>query len=415
MTRILTAGVFEAGEIEIHIAGKKQDLWENGRKRWWHGLQKSGERHNAVLAVGHYLWYGDSENGIAALPGARNDKYRARLIEEWLTKKHNGFCRHIDQNNWEVIRAQIKRAVCWRGDGQVRDYEPYRLTDRLLKRLLAIFRQTGKVWTVDEFKQANDDRQEEARCKIRAAVAQCLEEGRQISRSTLEALTGCSPNTLKKHADLWKLFAIGSGEYNPGGWGVSCSLSLVPSEPLELENSFLEFENFETGSCSDSQFVELSEPQLPEQPCELAPVLSIAFDSLRLDISGATANNSTASTHNVLAAITPSKSSSGVKRWRTLRYATCAGGSSLGISVRSLNGFPPADAGPPHLPQTGFFLVAHSRALLSSRQGRTSVRISFYGSSVRQSNRKWWHRWIRAGSELFPRRLLSTLRVAIPP
>lgn len=139
------------------------------------------------------------------------------MIEEWLTEKHNGYCWHIEKNKWEVIRAQIKRAVLWRSEGPAKEYQPYRLTDRLLKRLLAIYRKTGKVWTVEDFKQANEDRRDEARCKIRAAVAECLTDGRQISRATLAALTGCSPNTLKKHADLWKLFAIGSGEYNRGG------------------------------------------------------------------------------------------------------------------------------------------------------------------------------------------------------
>ncbi|MBX9772189.1 MAG: hypothetical protein K2X29_12505, partial [Candidatus Obscuribacterales bacterium] len=225
----------ETGGFEhLYSAGRIQMHWEKGRKFWQEGLASRGQRHDAVLFVGHYLWYGDAENGIAALPGARNDEYRARLIEQWLTDKHNGFCRHIDQDKWEEVKAQIKRAALWRGDGQAREYEPYRLTDRLIKRLLAIFRKTGKVWTVEDFKQANDDRQEEARCKIRAAVAQCLEEGRQVSRSTLETLTGCSPNTLKKHADLWRLFAIGSGEYNRGGSGGLAALGAAGSDTSHI-------------------------------------------------------------------------------------------------------------------------------------------------------------------------------------
>jgi len=229
------------GFDELFSGGKIAEHWDKGRKFWQEGLSSAGQRHDAVLFIGHYLWYGDSENGIAPLPGARNDEYRAKLIEDWLTEKHNGFCRHIDQNKWETILAQIKRAVLWRGDGQAKEYEPYRLTDRLLKRLLAIYRKTGKVWTVEDFKQANEDRRDEARCKIRAAVDQCLNEGRQISRSTIAAMTGCSPNTLKKHADLWKLFAIGSGEYNRGVPG-TCPVSLVPPGPdsSEEKKEFLE-------------------------------------------------------------------------------------------------------------------------------------------------------------------------------
>lgn len=225
---------------DLFSGGKIQENWEKGRKFWQEGLTSSGQRHDAVLFIGHYLWYGDPDNGIAALPGARNDKYRATLIEDWLTDKHNGFCNHIDRNKWDTIRAQIKRAVLWRGNGQAREYEPYRLTDRLLKRLLAIYRKTGKVWTVEDFKQANEDRRDEARCKIRAAVDQCLNEGRQISRSTIAAITGCSPNTLKKHADLWKLFAIGSGECNRGVQG-AVPLSVVRGpESSEKEKEFLE-------------------------------------------------------------------------------------------------------------------------------------------------------------------------------
>ncbi|MBX9692898.1 MAG: hypothetical protein K2Z81_10980 [Cyanobacteria bacterium] len=266
-----------SGFEHIFSAGRIQENWDKGRKFWQEGLSSSGQRHDAVLHVGHYLWYGDSENGIAALPGARNDEYRAKLIEHWLTEKHNGFCRHIDQNKWEEITAQIKRAVLWRGDGQAKEYEPYRLTDRLLKRLLDIYHKTGKVWTVEDFKQANDHRQEEARCKIRAAVAHCLEEGRQVSRSTLEGLTGCSPNTLKKHADLWKLFAIGSREYNrggSGGGGTCAPLSLVPGANSSEED----LENLEPASgldplryaCSRADGEELKARQ-PGKSCAVNP------------------------------------------------------------------------------------------------------------------------------------------------
>lgn len=157
------------GFDDLFSGGKIAEHWEKGRQFWQEGLTNSGQRHDAILYVGHYLWYGDTENGIAPLPGARNDEYRAHLIEEWLTEKHNGYCWHIERNKWEVIRAQIKRAVLWRSEGPAKEYQPYRLTDRLLKRLLAIYRKTGKVWTVEDFKQANEDRRDEARCKIRAS------------------------------------------------------------------------------------------------------------------------------------------------------------------------------------------------------------------------------------------------------
>jgi len=224
----LEMGGFE----DLFSGGKIQEKWDQGRKFWQDGLASSGERHNAIQDVGHYLWYGDAERGIAPLPGARHDEYRARLIEEWLTEKHNGFCRHIDQDKWETIRADIKRAVLWRASGSLPEYEPYRLTDRLLKRLIALFRKTGKVWTVADFRKANEDRRDEARCKIRAVVARCLDNGWQISRNSIAAMTGCSVNTVKKHADLWQLFSTRSGDYSPGGLGASLAcLSLVLDEP----------------------------------------------------------------------------------------------------------------------------------------------------------------------------------------
>lgn len=221
-----------SGFEDLFSGGKIQEKWDRGRKFWQEGLVSSGQRHNAIQDVGHYLWYGDAERGIAPLPGSRHDEYRARLIEDWLTEKHNGFCRNIDQEKWETIRADIKRAVLWRADGSLPEYEPYRLTDRLLKRLIALYRKTGKVWTVADFRKANEDRRDEARCKIRAVVAECLEHGWQISRNSVAAMTGCSVNTVRKHADLWRLFASRSGDHSPGGLGgSSCPLSFVSDRP----------------------------------------------------------------------------------------------------------------------------------------------------------------------------------------
>ena len=95
--------------------GKIQENWDQGRKLWQDGLSGKGQRHNAVLFVGHYLWYGDGVNGIAALPGARNDEYRARLIEEWLSQKHNGYCRHIRprQMGRDPRSDKARRPMAW--------------------------------------------------------------------------------------------------------------------------------------------------------------------------------------------------------------------------------------------------------------------------------------------------------------
>ena len=269
MISVSAGGVAQAQQERLNISGleglfaggKIQENWERGRELWQHGLLAKGQRHDAVMFVGHYLWYGDPDQGVTAIPGTFNDEYRARLIEEWLEKKHNGYCRHINQNKWEIIREQIKRAVLWRGDLQEQEYEPYRLTGRLLKRFLAIYRKTGRIFTVEEFQKANERSRETARNKIQQAVSDCVNEGQQISRSTLEKLTGCSPNTLKKHGDLWRLLAIGSGEYNSGGVGELVVLS---------GSSEAKRENFSFINPGDSGDLEESAEQ---ERSELAPIV----------------------------------------------------------------------------------------------------------------------------------------------
>ena len=206
------------GLEKLFNGGKIQEIWEKGRKWWQEGLSARGERHDAVLAIGHYLWYGDEENEVDSLPGARHDAYRERLIEEWLRQKHNGYCRHIDQNKWEEIQSQIKRATAWRRDEKYKDRTPYPLTERLLKRLLAHYRKTGKVWTVTEYEQANIDRMADARERIKAAILEMEETGELLTISALAREAGASRNTVKRHRDL---FACWSGEYNRGGGGGS--------------------------------------------------------------------------------------------------------------------------------------------------------------------------------------------------
>ncbi len=292
------------GFEKLFNSGIITEVWEKGRKAWREGLEANGERHDAVLAVGHYLWYGDEEAGVAAVPGARHDEYRARLIEEWLKKKHNGCCRHITEGNWKEVGEQIRRATIWRREEKYKERSPYPLTERLLKRLLAHYRQTGKVWTVEEYKTANEGKLANARQRISEAVAQCLQSGQQISRKTLEKLTGCSPNTLRKHGDLWRLLATGSHVYNRGGrggsvlFGGSASekeifisvLSQGDSGDLELDR---EDQGEERGALSEDleQAASLCSAVAPpihpqaaatrclvadsatRQPCELAPIV----------------------------------------------------------------------------------------------------------------------------------------------
>jgi hypothetical protein len=196
------------------------DKYQRGQKYWEEGLTGPKQRHDAVLCIGHYLWYGDESAGLKALPYLRNASARAELIEAWLRAKNNGHSRAVNSNQWSDIRSDIDRACSWTAqDLQDQKLEPYPLTDRLIKRLAGLYRKTGKLWTVAELRKANDDKSQDARAKITAAVRQCVDQGLQITRNSLAQITGCSPNTISKHRDLWALLKTGSHEYSGGAGG----------------------------------------------------------------------------------------------------------------------------------------------------------------------------------------------------
>jgi hypothetical protein len=198
------------GFEDLYGKGKIQEQWEKGREWWQRGLFAGGQRHNAILAVGHYLWYGDVENSVPAYPGSRHNETRCRLIETWLTEKHNGFCRHVTEGRWQVVREQIERATSWRREKEKQERPYYPATDRLLKGARAFYNKTGRLLSIDEMAQENISRLQDARFRIARAVRQCVDNGWQITRNGLAKLAGCSPNTVSKHKDLWLLFASGS-------------------------------------------------------------------------------------------------------------------------------------------------------------------------------------------------------------
>ncbi len=198
-----------------------KENFEKGRKYWLEGLREKDTRHDAIICVEHYLWHGDQAEGIPAHPGRFNDQARARLIRAWLEKKHNGFSGHVSAGNWQTIEADIERAVTWRADGTAQAHEPYALTERAQDVLIARTRQTGRVWTMDDLKKGNDRREKQARQKIRRAAAAMAAAGEQLTRNAIAQRSGCSPNTVSKHQDLWNLLTSGSGDKSRGVWGVS--------------------------------------------------------------------------------------------------------------------------------------------------------------------------------------------------
>ncbi|MBX9723626.1 MAG: hypothetical protein K2X81_19635 [Candidatus Obscuribacterales bacterium] len=201
------------GFEQLYASGKIEAIWEKGRKWWLHGLQAMGERHDAVLAVGHYLWYGDEELNVEALPGDHNAAYRALLIEAWIKEKHNGKCRHINQGNWRRVLNQIRGAAYWRKNKEEWVREAYPLTSRLLKRLVAIYRRTGRIWSIAQFENANRDRRIGARGRIRDAIVSLKEEGKLITIAEVIRRAKSHYATVKKN---WDLLAVVHTSEEPG-------------------------------------------------------------------------------------------------------------------------------------------------------------------------------------------------------
>lgn len=376
-------------------AGRLQDVYIAGRDYWLNGLTEPGQRHHAILAVGHYLWYGDEQIGLTALPGLRNSDRRAALIERWLKEKHNGHSQSVLKNDWNEIGADISRACKWQQQEATEPLRSYPLTERAIDRLEGLTKTTGRVWMPEDFQKGNIGREDVARNKIRAALTQLIEQGRRVTVRGLERASGCRRETIRRHADIWGIFRLSNGLGD---------LSCAPPPPgavspvLELPETL----NLDFESSASENIEPTAKLQLVERAS--ARILFSVFDSLRLKLFGATTNNSTAcETHAIGSPLTTSLAT-GSNTGAHSAIAACAGGSSLGLAVRSLNGCPPAVAGPPHLPQTGCFIVAHSRALVTSRQGACKARDSFYGSSERQSNSIWWQPKLTLDVEMWDHR-----------
>lgn len=197
------------------------EKYQDGRRYWQTGLTANGQRHDAILAVEHYLWHGDQSAGVPALPGEWNDEPRYRLISAWIEAKHNGFCNHINRAKWAKVEAQIRRAVKWRRpSGAVQVRTPYPLTDRSIDVLIARSKATGRAWSMDDLKKGNDGREENARERIRAAVQLLTDQGRRVTLRQLMRLAGCCNKTVKRHMDIWSISPVVSlpsvgGDKNP--------------------------------------------------------------------------------------------------------------------------------------------------------------------------------------------------------
>lgn len=202
-------------------AGKIQEVYDLGREFWQNGLTEPGQRHQAILCIGHYLWYGDQNAGIKALPGISRADRRAAAIENWLKEKHNGFSESVLKGDWKGISADISRSCNWTAQEgkETARRASYSISDRAIDRLEVLTKQTGRVWYPADFEKGNIGREEQAREQIRLALVQLLEEGRRVSVRGLERISGCDRKTIRRHADIWGIFRLsnGGGDLSFGG------------------------------------------------------------------------------------------------------------------------------------------------------------------------------------------------------
>ncbi len=198
------------------FAGMLPEVYNAGREFWLNGLTAPSQRHQAVLCIGHYLWYGDQAEGVRALPGVARAEQRAQLIETWLREKHNGFSKSVLKDDWDQIGRDIQSACNWTPpEGAERPQQSEtsysRLGDRAIDRLIGLTKQTGRVWSPNDFRKGNIGREEGAREQIRAGVLQLLDSGRRISVRALERVTGCDRKTIRRHIDIWGIFRLSNG------------------------------------------------------------------------------------------------------------------------------------------------------------------------------------------------------------
>lgn len=219
--------------------GLDWEKYQRGRQYWISGLTGPSQRHDAVICIGHYLWYGDSGSGLRPLPYPRNAKAREAKIVAWLERNHNGQSKAVNRGAVRIVAGEIERATKWTSQGALikEKYEPYPLTERLLKRLEWLYQKTGKLWSIEELQKANIDRSLDARHRIAIAIAQLEAEGAQISKAAVAKKAGACRKTVSKNADL---LAKWGSVYNGGSGGLlSPAVLLATSGENGLDKSTL--------------------------------------------------------------------------------------------------------------------------------------------------------------------------------
>jgi len=219
----LIAGGLSAGIVQNlpkkRPSGLIPERWKLGKELWRTGLQRHGQRHDAILAVEHYLWFGDQDAGIEPLPGRHNDNAREQVILDWLERKHNGHCRHINRGDWRRVAADVQRACVWRTSADV--HRPYAHTERKIERMME-----NPSLTPRRFITGNLARENYAQKRIEQAYARLSVGGRSPSINEVAKEAGSHWKTVRKH---WNLLTASAGDQSPGGGTpVVCTVSPTP-------------------------------------------------------------------------------------------------------------------------------------------------------------------------------------------
>jgi len=180
------------------------DNWYKGRIYHLNGLTGASQRAESIECLGHYFFYGDPSRDLQAL-GYGYEKEREWAINEFLTARHNGFSKELNDGHSDA-RAQIERAANWK---------PARLSTAQVKKYSV---KRSPAWI-----RENINRKADARKRIKAALETVKKRGRQFTTVELQEEASCSRRTLYDHSDIWRkdyedladgFFAICTDEYN---------------------------------------------------------------------------------------------------------------------------------------------------------------------------------------------------------
>lgn len=161
------------------------DNWYKGRLFHLNGLSGPSQRAEAIVCIGHYLFYGDPSRGLPAL-GYGYEQEREWALRDFLSTHHNGQSKDINDDRPDAL-AQVERAAHWR-PAHAKGKEP------------AKYLPTRPISWIRE----NENRQRDARQRIQESLDTLRALQRCFTTVELQELAACSRRTLYDHQDIWR-------------------------------------------------------------------------------------------------------------------------------------------------------------------------------------------------------------------